>query len=151
MERACHGRDRSPAPQPDAYARVLHRFGLAGRLGAAEAALSWDAQTNMPKGGAWARGEEMAALTEVQADLTGSDAAADELAQAEEMAGALEPVERTNLAEMRRHHIHAAAAPRGSAGRAVASIHRPCRRSGLRPGPTATSPPSPARSRNCWA
>ncbi len=103
---------RSPAPQPDAYARVLHRFGLAGRLGAAEAALSWDAQTNMPKGGAWARGEEMAALTEVQADLTGSAAAADELAEAEEMAGALEPVERTNLAEMRRHHIHAAAAPK---------------------------------------
>jgi carboxypeptidase Taq len=104
--------NRAPAPQPDAYARVLHRFGLAGRLDAAEAALSWDAQTHMPGGGAWARGEEMAALTEVRADLTGSDAAAEELAQAQEMASALEPMERANLAEMRRLHIHAAAAPK---------------------------------------
>jgi carboxypeptidase Taq len=66
----------------------------------------------MPKKGAWARGEQMAALTEVSAELIGSEAAADELAQAEEMAGALEPAEQADLFEMRRTHIHSAAVPK---------------------------------------
>ena len=39
--------------------------------------LNWDAQTHMPPGGAWARGEQMAALTEVSAELIGSTAAGD--------------------------------------------------------------------------
>jgi len=33
--------------------------------------LNWDSQTNMPRRGAWVRGEQMAALTEVSADLIG--------------------------------------------------------------------------------
>jgi carboxypeptidase Taq len=74
--------------------------------------LNWDAQTHMPSGGAWARGEQMAALTEVSADLIGSSAAGDELAEAEAMAGALEPDERADLTEMRRHWVHAAAVPK---------------------------------------
>jgi carboxypeptidase Taq len=102
----------SPAPQPDAYARASHRFTLAGKLSAAGMMLNWDAQTHMPRGGAWARGEQMAALTEVSTDLIGSHAAADELAEAEAMAGALEPVERSDLKEMRRLFSHAAAAPK---------------------------------------
>ncbi len=101
-----------PAPQPDAFARVVHRFSLAGKLSAAGMVLNWDAQTNMPIGGAWARGEEMAALTEVSADLIGSRAAGDELAEAEAMASALEPTEQADLGEMRRHHAHAAAVPK---------------------------------------
>jgi carboxypeptidase Taq len=101
-----------PAPQPDPFARVVHRFSLAGKIDAAQTMLNWDAQTNMPRGGAWARGEQMAALTEVSADLIGSDAAGDELAEAEAMAGALEPDERVDLAEMRRHWVHAAAVPK---------------------------------------
>ncbi|MGH6956681.1 MAG: hypothetical protein ACREEW_08475 [Caulobacteraceae bacterium] len=99
-------------PQPDAYARAVRRFANAGKLDAARTLLNWDAQTHMPAGGAWARGEEMAALTEVRAELVGSPAAADELAEAEAMAGALEADERADLAEMRRVFVHASAAPK---------------------------------------
>jgi carboxypeptidase Taq len=101
-----------PAPQPDAFTRVVHRFATAGKLSAAQMMLNWDAQTHMPRGGAWARGEQMAALTEVSADLIGSTAAGDELAEAEAMAGALDPDERADLTEMRRHWVHAAAVPK---------------------------------------
>ncbi len=101
-----------PTAQPDAYARVAHRFGLAGKVAAAETMLNWDAQTNMPRGGAWARSEQMAALTEITADLIGSDAASDEIAEAESMAKALEPREQADVREMRRAHVHAAAAPK---------------------------------------
>jgi carboxypeptidase Taq len=51
------------ASQPDAYARAVHRFATAGKLGAAGNMLNWDAQTHMPPGGAWARGEQIAAIT----------------------------------------------------------------------------------------
>ena len=101
-----------PAPQPDPFTRVVHRFATAGKISAAQAVLGWDSQTNMPRGGAWARGEQMAALTEVSADLIGSDAAGDEIAEAEAMAGALEPDERADLKEMRRTWAHAAAVPK---------------------------------------
>src|SRR5579863_8326184 len=101
-----------PAPQPDAYQRAAHRFATAGKLDAAAMMLNWDAQTHMPSGGAWARGEQMAALTEVSADLVGSRAAGDELAEAEAMASALAPEERADLFEMRRAWIHASAAPK---------------------------------------
>lgn len=101
-----------PPAQPDPYARVVHRFATAGKITAAQMMLSWDAPTNMPKAGAWARGEQMAALTEVSAELIGSDAAAAELSQAEELAQALEPNERADLFEMRRTHVHAAAVPK---------------------------------------
>src|SRR5579864_408799 len=93
------------APQPDPYARVVHRFSTAGKLDAARMMLNWDAQTNMPAGGAWARGEQMAAITEVSAELIGSRAAGDELEEAEAMASSLEPDERADLSEMRRTWI----------------------------------------------
>jgi carboxypeptidase Taq len=102
----------SPAPQPDPYARVVHRFATAGKIAAAQMMLNWDAQTHMPRGGAWARGEQMAALTEVSAELIGGPAADDELSQAEEMKGALEPDQRADLEEMRRSWVHAAAVPK---------------------------------------
>jgi carboxypeptidase Taq len=100
------------APQIDPFARVVHRFATAGKLDAARTILNWDAQTHMPRGGAGARAEQMAAITEVSADLIGSDAAAGELAEAEAMAGALAPDERADLAEMRRTHVHTAAVPK---------------------------------------
>ncbi|HEY5105294.1 MAG TPA: carboxypeptidase M32 [Caulobacteraceae bacterium] len=100
------------APQPDAFARAVDRFARAGKLSAAGAMLNWDAQTNMPRGGAWARGEEMAALSEVTTELIGGEAAADELAEAQAMSGALEPDELADLKEMRRLWAHTAAAPR---------------------------------------
>ncbi|HEY5071464.1 MAG TPA: carboxypeptidase M32 [Caulobacteraceae bacterium] len=101
-----------PALQPDAFARAVERFARAGKLSAAGMMLNWDAQTMMPRGGAWARGEQMAALTETSAELIGSRAALDELEEAEAMAGALDPVERADLREMRRLWAHASAAPK---------------------------------------
>src|SRR5579864_5069762 len=101
-----------PAPQIDAYQRVAHRFATAGKLDAAKVMLNWDAQTHMPSGGAWARGEQMAAITEVSADLVGSRAAGDEIEEAEAMASALAPDERADLFEMRRAYVHASAAPK---------------------------------------
>src|SRR5580658_3943668 len=100
------------APQLDAYARAVHRFATAGKLDAARMMLNWDAQTHMPAGGAWARGEQIAAITEVAADLIGSRAAGDELEEAEAMAGVLEPDERADLGEMRRTWIHTSAVPK---------------------------------------
>ena len=108
----CGAMSTTAPSQPDAYARAVHRFSTAGKLEAAKTILNWDAQTNMPRGGAWARGEEMAALTEVSADLIGSRAAADELSEAEAMANALEPPERADLKEMRRVWAHTAAVPK---------------------------------------
>src|SRR6185437_12605199 len=96
------------APQTDPYARVVHRFSTASKLDAARMMLNWDAQTHMPSGGAWARGEQMAAITEVSAELIGSRAAGDELAEAE----ALAPEERADLVEMRRTHLHTASVPK---------------------------------------
>jgi carboxypeptidase Taq len=100
------------APQPDPFTRVVHRFSTAGKLDAARMMLNWDAQTHMPRGGAWARGEQMAAITEVSADLIGSHAAGDELSEAEAMASALAAEEQADLAEMRRTFIHASAVPK---------------------------------------
>jgi carboxypeptidase Taq len=100
------------ASQPDPYARVVHRFATAGKLDAARMMLNWDAQTHMPAGGAWARGEQMAAITEVSADLIGSRDAGAELSEAEAMASALAPDERADLSEMRRTHGHASAVPK---------------------------------------
>jgi len=100
------------APQLDAYARAVHRFATAGKLDAARTMLNWDAQTHMPPGGAWARGEQMAAITEVSADLIGSRAAGDELEEAEAMAASLEPNERADHSNMRRTWIHTSAVPK---------------------------------------
>ncbi len=100
------------APQTDPFARVVHRFATAGKLSAARMMLNWDAQTHMPAGGAWARGEQVAAITEVTADLVGSDAAGDELSLAEEMAGSLSSDDQADLSEMRRRWVHAAAVPK---------------------------------------
>ena len=100
------------ASQPDPYARVVHRFATAGKLDAARMMLNWDAQTHMPAGGAWARGEQMAAITEVSVDLIGSRDAGAELTEAEAMASALAADERADLSEMRRTHAHASAVPK---------------------------------------
>ena len=48
-----------PAAQPDPFVRVSRRFATAGKIGAGQMMLGWDAQTHMPRGGAWARGEEV--------------------------------------------------------------------------------------------
>ena len=52
-----------------AYRTLCERFGTAGRLYAAKITLFWDSQTYMPKGGAWARGEQLAAIDAARRDL----------------------------------------------------------------------------------
>ena len=72
----------------------------------------WDAQTNMPKGGAWARGEQVGAIAEVTSDLTGTKEIGELLDEAQSYANVLDAGERANLAEMRRLWIHRAAVPK---------------------------------------
>ena len=62
----------SAARQADPYARAAAKFALSCKLASIEALIDWDAQTNMPKGGSWARGEQRGALAEVMSDLTGT-------------------------------------------------------------------------------
>jgi carboxypeptidase Taq len=100
-----------------AFARLVERFSLAGKLFAARMQLNWDAQTYMPPGGAWARGEVVAALVEIASELSGSRAVADDLEEAEANADALTPVERADLHEMRRLWRQATAVPAELAAR----------------------------------
>jgi carboxypeptidase Taq len=57
------------ATENRAYRTLSDRFGSAGRLYAARMTLFWDSQTNMPRTGAWARGEEFGAIDSAQQDL----------------------------------------------------------------------------------
>lgn len=98
--------------QSDPYARVAAKFALACKLASIESLLNWDAQTNMPKGGAWARGEQVGALAEVTSDLTGTKEIGELLDEAQAYATALDASDRANLAEMRRLWIHRAAVPK---------------------------------------
>ncbi|WP_165191523.1 carboxypeptidase M32 [Caulobacter soli] len=95
-----------------AYATLSERFSTASKLAGARALLFWDSQTNMPAGGAWARGEEMAAIDAVSSDLLAAPDSMDLLEAADEALDALSPPERANLVEMRRIARHQAAAPK---------------------------------------
>lgn len=106
-----------------AYRTLTDRFGNAGRLYAVKLTLFWDSQTYMPKGGAWSRGEQMAAIDAARHDLIAAPDAADLFAAAENRADALDPIERANLLEMRRIWLHESAVLRAltvSKARAVA-------------------------------
>lgn len=94
-----------------AFARLVDQFTLAGKLFAARMQLNWDAQTYMPRGGAWARGEVVAALVEITSGLIGSRAVAADLAEAQAGADTLTPVDRADLKEMHRLWAHATAVP----------------------------------------
>lgn len=98
--------------QTDPYARAAEKFALACKLESIRSLLNWDAQTNMPKGGAWARGEQIGALAEVTSDLTGTREIGDLLDEAQSYANVLSAIERANLAEMRRLWVHRAAVPK---------------------------------------
>ena len=102
----------SPSLQADPYARVAEKFSLACKLTSIESLLMWDAQTNMPKGGSWARGEQIGALANVTSDLTGNREIGALLEEAEAFADKLSDAERANLKEMRRLWIHRAAVPK---------------------------------------
>lgn len=98
--------------QADPYARAAEKFALSCKLASVEALIDWDAQTNMPKGGSWARGEQRGALAQVNSELTGSAETGALLDEAEGFAEALSEAERANLAEMRRLYAHRAAVPK---------------------------------------
>ncbi len=91
----------------NAYTRLEDRYRSLGALKEAAGMLHWDMATMMPKGGAEARGEQLAAL----------NVACHELITAPELAGLLEEAEgeqlgswqQANLREMRRAWRHATA------------------------------------------
>lgn len=101
----------SSSAQADPYARAAAKFALSCKLASIEALIDWDAQTNMPKGGSWARGEQRGALAEVMSDLTGTAEIGALLDEAQGYANVLGDAERANLAEMRRLYAHRAAVP----------------------------------------
>jgi len=102
----------SAPPQADPYARAAAKFALSCKLASIESLIDWDAQTNMPKGGSWARGEQRGALAEVMSDLTGAPEIGALLDEAQGYANVLGEAERANLAEMRRLYAHRAAVPK---------------------------------------
>ena len=102
----------STASQADPYARAAAKFALSSKLASISSLLNWDAQTNMPKGGTWARGEQIGALAEVTSDITGSAEIGDLLEEAQAYANVLDATDRANLLEMRRLYAHRAAVPK---------------------------------------
>ena len=95
-----------------AYRMLSERFGSAGRLYAAKLTLFWDSQTYMPKGAAWSRGEQLAAIDAARQDLIAAPDADELLAAADVARDALSPAERANLREMQRLSRHEAAVPK---------------------------------------
>ena len=95
-----------------AYGVLSERFSTAAKLSAARVLLFWDSQTYMPSGGAWSRGEQMAAIEAVRSDLIATPDAADLFEAAAAAADALDPAERANLGEMRRLWAHTTAVPK---------------------------------------
>lgn len=93
----------------EAYAALEARFLRIRRLSDAMSILHWDMETMMPTGAAPGRGEQLATLSVVVHEhLTGEDMAGllDRAAEAE-----LGEWERSNIREMRRSWVHAAAVP----------------------------------------
>jgi len=102
----------SSTSQADPYARAAAKFALSAKLVSIASLINWDAQTNMPKGGAWARGKQMGALAEVTSDITGAPEIGALLDEAQGYANVLGEAERANLTEMRRLYAHRAAVPK---------------------------------------
>src|ERR1700759_5187348 len=101
----------SSSAQADPYARAAAKFALSCKLASIEALIDWDAQTNMPKGGSWARGEQRGALAEVMSDLTGTPEIGALLDEAPGYATARGDAKRAILPEMPRLYAHRAAVP----------------------------------------
>lgn len=95
-----------------AYRTLSERFGGAGRLYAAKLSLFWDSQTYMPKGAAWSRGEQLAAIDSARQDLIAAPDSEELFEAADTAVEALDPAERANLREMRRLARHESAVPK---------------------------------------
>jgi len=92
----------------DAYDRLQDRFRRIGALRDAEAMLHWDLATMMPKGGAVARGEQLATLKAIRHGLLTAPEVGCDLATADADAQP-DAWRRANLREMRRIWAHATA------------------------------------------
>jgi carboxypeptidase Taq len=92
-----------------AYQRLTETFGRIATLNEAAAVLNWDAAAMMPRGGAAARGEQLAVLAGLSHQLLSSPAIADDLADAEAPDNDAGPA---NLALMGEAHRRATALPR---------------------------------------
>ncbi|WP_027283504.1 carboxypeptidase M32 [Rubritepida flocculans] len=90
-----------------AYRRLAERAARIAALGEAEAVLHWDAATMMPRGGAAARGEQLATLAGLAHELMTAPEVANDLAEA----AAEDPWQAANLALIRRAHRRATALP----------------------------------------
>jgi carboxypeptidase Taq len=93
----------------DPYRRLEARFHRLGALDGAVSVLNWDWATVMPPGGAEARAEQLAQLKLLEHEILAAPETGARLDEAEAAAGALDPWQRANLAEMRRLWIHATA------------------------------------------
>ena len=90
------------------YAELEQRFRRHSLLRDTTSMLQWDMMAMMPSGGAGARAEQLATLHLVCHELL-TDPRLGDLLDAAEADDGLGPWQRANLAEMRRHWIHATA------------------------------------------
>ena len=92
-----------------AYQQLHAHFGRIGRVREALGILHWDMAAMMPKRGAEARGEQLAALHGIEHGMTTDDRLGDWLQAAADEP--LDPWRAANLREMRREWVHATAVP----------------------------------------
>lgn len=93
-----------------AYQELERRHARIAAIGDALGILGWDTQTIMPEGANDGRAEQTATLSVIAHELATDPRMADLLAEAE-ADGSLDPWQRGNLREMRRHHIQSTAIP----------------------------------------
>src|SRR5512132_4115442 len=92
----------------EAYRKLEDRFRRIGALRDAESMLHWDLATMMPKGGAPARGDQLAVLGAVRHGLLVASEVGDWLAEAE-ADPSLDAWRRADVREMKRQRAHATA------------------------------------------
>src|SRR6266511_3610039 len=91
-----------------AYRKLEDRFRRIGALRDAESMLHWDLATMMPKGGAQARGDQVAVLKALRHGLLIASEVGEWLAEAEADTS-LDAWQRANVLEMKRQWAHATA------------------------------------------
>ncbi len=94
-----------------AYLNLEARFRRLGVLGGVEQVLHWDRAVMMPPGGAEARSDQIAELSQLEHELLTAPDMEDLLAAAEEEHDDLDSWSRANLREMQRTWRHATALP----------------------------------------
>ncbi|MHA1524100.1 MAG: carboxypeptidase M32 [Alphaproteobacteria bacterium] len=95
----------------NAYNLLEARFARVSRLHDVLGVLHWDQATQMPAGGAVARGGQISELSVIAHEMLVASELGDLLSQAEEEAASLDPWQSANLREMRRACRHARALP----------------------------------------